>query len=56
MLLPPSCPTLGDLVDYGLPGESVNGILQASGLLFPSPGDPPDPGIRPGSPASQADS
>ena len=27
-----------------------------SGLPLPSPGDLPDPGIRPGSPASQADS
>ena len=26
-----------------------------SGLLFPSPGDLPDPGIEPGSPAFQAD-
>ena len=26
-----------------------------SGLPFPSPGDPPDPGIEPGSPALQAD-
>ena len=27
-----------------------------SGLAFPSPGDPPEPGIEPGSPALQADS
>ena len=27
-----------------------------SGLLFPSPGDLPDPGIKPGSPTLQADS
>ena len=27
-----------------------------SGLTFPSPGDFPDPGIKPGSPALQADS
>ena len=26
-----------------------------SGLQFPSPGDPPDPEIKPGSPASQTD-
>ena len=26
-----------------------------SGLLFPSPGDLPEPGIEPGSPALQAD-
>ena len=36
----------------------VPGILQArtlSGLPFPSPGDLPDPGIKPRSPAFQAD-
>ena len=27
-----------------------------SGLLFPSPGDRPDPGFKPGSPVLQADS
>ena len=27
-----------------------------SGLPFPSTGDPPDPGIEPGSPSLQADS
>ena len=41
-------------------GSSVQGILQASilesGLPFPSPGDLPDPGIKPGSPVLQADS
>ena len=26
-----------------------------SGLQFPSPGDPPNPGIKPGSPESQVD-
>ena len=41
-------------------GSSVHGILQAriqarSGLPCPSPGDLPDPGIKPGSPALQAD-
>ena len=42
-----------------LPGSSVHGILQArywSGLPFPSPGDHPNPGVEPGSPALQADS
>ena len=41
------------------PGSSVHGISQAeywSGLPFPSPGDLPNPGIKPGSPALQADS
>ena len=42
-----------------MPGFSVHGIFQArileGGLPFPSPGDPPDPGIRPMSLASQVD-
>ena len=48
-----------DPMDCGLPGSSVHGILQQeywSGLPFPSPGDRPNPGIKPGSPALQADS
>ena len=52
------CSPLGDAVDCRLPGSSVHEILQAkywSGLPFPSPGDLPDPGIKPGSPALQAD-
>ena len=53
-----SCPTLCDPVDGNLPGSSVHGIFQARVLEwwpFPSPGDLPDPGIEPGSPALQAD-
>ena len=53
-----SCPTLCNPLDYNLPGSSVHGIFQAeswSGLPFPPPGDLPDPGIEPGSPAFQAD-
>ena len=45
-------------MDSSLPGSSVHGILQArvlGGLSFPSPGDLPDPGIEPKSPALQAD-
>ena len=58
-------------MDCSPPGSSIHGILQArilewvaisfsrqeywSGLPFPSPGDLPDPGIKPGSPALQAD-
>ena len=41
---------LQDPMDYSLPGSSVYGILQARILEwgpFPSPGDPPDPGIEP---------
>ena len=45
-------PTLCHPVDCSLPGSSVHGILQASEL----PGDLPDPGIEPRSPALQADS
>ena len=46
-------------MDQGLPGVSIHGILRQeywSGLPFPSPGDIPDPGIEPGSPALKADS
>ena len=41
-------------MDYSPPGSSVHGISQAeilSGLLFPSPGNLPDLGIEPTSPA-----
>ena len=49
-----SCPILCDLMDY-----TVHGILQARILewvAFPSPGDLPNPGIKPRSPTLQADS
>ena len=49
---------LCDSMDCSLPGSSVRGIFQArvlSGVPFPSPGDIPDPGIEPRSPALQAD-
>ena len=42
-----------------MPGSSVHEIFQARILEwdpFPSPGDLPNPGIEPGSPALQADS
>ena len=48
------CPTLCDPMDY-----TVHGTLQARILeweLFPSPGDLPNPGIEPRSPALQVDS
>ena len=48
-----------DPMDCSLPGSSVNGVLQPRILEwvpFPSPGDLPDTGIEPGSPALQADS
>ena len=41
-------------MDCSLPGSSVHGISQAeywSGLPFPSPGDRPNPGMEPMSPA-----
>ena len=46
-------------MDCNLPVSSVHGISQQeywSGLLVPSPGDLPDPGIEPVSPALQVDS
>ena len=53
-----SCLTLFDPMDCSLTGFSVHGIFQArvlEYLLFPSPGVLPDPGIKPGSTALQAD-
>ena len=46
-------------MDCGPPGSSAHGFLQARVLEWmpaPSPGDFPDPGIEPRSPALQADS
>ena len=54
-----SCPTLCDLMDCSPSGSSVHGFSRQeywSGSPFPSPGDLPDPGIKPMSPALQADS
>ena len=48
------CPTLFDPMDSSPPGSSVHGISQArilEGLPFPSPGNLPDLGIKPKSPA-----
>ena len=42
-----SCLTLCDPVQCSPPGSSVHGILQASGLLCPPPGDLPVLGIQP---------
>ena len=58
LLVAQSCPTLVALwtVTYQAPlymGFSRQGYW--SGLPFPSPGDLPDPGIKPRSPALQAD-
>ena len=53
-----SCPTLCDPMDCSLPSSSILGFSRQvnwSGLPFPSPGDLPNPGTEPGSPALQAD-
>ena len=50
-------PALCDSMDCHRPGSSVLGIFQAIfwiGLPFPTPGDLPDPGIRPASLMSPA--
>ena len=54
-----SCLTLCDHRNCSLTGSSVHGIFRRkywSGLPFPSSGALPDPGIKPRSPALQADS
>ena len=54
-----SCLTLCDAMDCSPPGSSVHGFSRQgywSGFPFPSPGDLPNPGIAPSSPALQADS
>ena len=59
-LSPDKTPKAQSMEEINTLSSSVHGILQAnvleSGLPFPSPGDLPDPGIKPGSPALQADS
>ena len=57
-LVTKSCPTICDPMDCSPTGSSVHGILRQehwSGLPFPSPGDLPNPGIEPTSPALQTD-
>ena len=52
------CPTLCNSMDCSPPSSSVHGISQARILewvAIPSPGDFPNPGIKPGSPALWAD-
>ena len=51
------CPTLCNPMDCSLPGSSVHGIFQARILeevAISSPGDRPNPGVKPVSPASPA--
>ena len=58
-LVTKSCPTLVTLWTIDYQGPLSMGFVRQeywSGLPFPSPGDPPDPGIKPRSPALQADS
>ena len=54
------CLTVCDRVDSSLPGFSIHGVLQARTLEWvaipSSPGDLPDPGIEPWSPALHTDS
>ena len=52
------CPTLCDPTDVAYQAPPSMGFSRQeywSGLPLPSPGDLPDPGIEPGSPAFQAD-
>ena len=59
MLVAQLCPTLCDPMDCNPPGSSVHEIFQTRILecvAIPSPGDLPKPGVKPGSPALQADS
>ena len=55
MLVAQSCPTLWDPIDCSPPGSSVHGVLQAvEWLPCPPPGDLPNPGFKPVSPATPA--
>ena len=61
VLFTQSCLSLCNPMDYSPPGSSVHGILQARLLKwvvipFSSGSQDPDPGIKPRSPALQADS
>ena len=51
------CPTVCNPMDHGTSGSSVCGMFfrqeSWNGLPFPPPGDLPDPGIKPQSPALQ---
>ena len=56
MLVTQLCPTLCDPMDcQALLSMEFSRQGYWSGLPFPSPGDLPDPGIEPGSPALQVD-
>ena len=58
VLVTKSCPTLCDPMDYIVACRAPLSMEFSrqeywSGVPFPSPGDLPDPGIEPGSPALQ---
>jgi len=59
VLVPQSCPALCDPMDYIAHQTPLSMEFSRqeywNGLPFPSPGDLPDPGIKLGSPALQAD-
>ena len=59
MLVAQSCPTLCDPMDCSQPVSLSMGFSRQeywSGQPFPSPGELPDPGIKPTFPAFQVDS
>ena len=59
VLVPHLCPTLADPVDVAHQAalsKEFSGQEYWSGLPFSSPGELPDPGIKPGSSALQTDS
>ena len=59
VLVAQSCPSICYTMDCSPPGSSVHEFSRQEywrEVPFPSPGDLPDPGIKPGSPALHADS
>ena len=58
VLVAQSCPALCDPIEFNQAALSMDftGREYCSGLPFPSPGDLPNPGIEPRSPALQGDS
>ena len=59
-LVTQACPTLCNPMDCSPPGQApmpleISRQEYLSGLPFPSPGDLPNPGIKPASPALQVD-
>ena len=55
-LVAKSCPTLATPWTVACQAPLPKGFFYWSGLPFPSPGNLPNPGIEPESPALQADS